>query len=468
MKKVFVADMTLGEAGKFLPLVPGFKEKLEAARALDKLGADVIEFCALEDAKTDSLLIRTVCSFVKNSAVSLSVGTTENGVAEAWAAVSQAQKPRLSVVLPVSPALMEYNCRLKPAAMLELIKKLVSESAALCKDVEFRAADAVRAEPDFLATAIQAAISAGAAVITVCDNEGCSLPSETEKFIKKLYSDIPPLKKVRLGYLCEDNYGLGLSLLITAIGCGAAEVKTAAGLAKFVSPDKLAEILRQRGKSLGFTASLNQTELGRILESVARIASEKKSIIPPKPTLVDETGVLLTKKDSADTIAAYTQKLGYELDAEALDKVYEAFLRVTAKKKQVTVTELDAIIAATAADVPQTYKVVSYLVTSSNVTTPSANISLKKDGEILQGVSLGDGPVDAAFLAIEQIIGQHFELDDFQIQAVTEGREAMGSALVKIRHNAKLYAGQGISTDIVGASIRAYLSAVNRVLYEEK
>ena len=138
-----------------------------------------------------------------------------------------------------------------------------------------------------------------------------------------------------------------------------------------------------------------------------------------------------------------------------------------AGKKTVGAKELEAIVASSALQVPATYKLVSYVINNGNILAASAQLTLEKEGKPMQGVCLGDGPIDAAFLAIDHIIGHHYELDDFQIQSVTEGKEAMGSALVKLRSGGKLYAGNGISTDIIGASIRAYLNAVNKIVYEE-
>ena len=147
-------------------------------------------------------------------------------------------------------------------------------------------------------------------------------------------------------------------------------------------------------------------------------------------------------------------------------KVYEEFLRV-ASKKTVGSKELDAIVASAALQVPSTYKLESYVINNGNIITASAHITLQKNGKIMEGIEIGDGPIDASFIAIDKIIGHHYELDDFQIQAVTQGKEAMGSALVKLRNDGKLYSGNGISTDIIGASIRAYLNAINKILYEE-
>ena len=159
--------------------------------------------------------------------------------------------------------------------------------------------------------------------------------------------------------------------------------------------------------------------------------------------------------------------LGYDLSEEDGVKVYEAFCRIAAKKQTVGEKELDAIIASAALQVPPTYRLESYVINTGNTISASAQMKLTKNGQTLSGVSLGDGSVDAAFLAIESILGRHYELDDFQIQAVTEGREAMGESVVKLRSGGKLYSGRGISTDIIGASVHAYLNAINKIVYEE-
>ena len=159
--------------------------------------------------------------------------------------------------------------------------------------------------------------------------------------------------------------------------------------------------------------------------------------------------------------------LGYDLSEEDGSKVYEAFCRIAAKKQTVGEKELDAIIASAALQVPPTYRLESYVINTGNTISASAQMKLTKNGQTLSGVSLGDGSVDAAFLAIESILGRHYELDDFQIQAVTEGREAMGESVVKLRSGGKLYSGRGISTDIIGASVHAYLNAINKIVYEE-
>ena len=161
-------------------------------------------------------------------------------------------------------------------------------------------------------------------------------------------------------------------------------------------------------------------------------------------------------------------RLGYDLSEEDASKVFDAFQAIASRKEKVSAREVDAIVASAAMQVPPTYILESYVVTSGNTISATAHMKLKREDTVLEGVCLGDGPIDAAFLAVERITGQHYELDDFQIQAVTEGREAMGQTVVKLRSGGKLYSGRGISTDIVGASIQAYINALNKIVYEEE
>ena len=170
--------------------------------------------------------------------------------------------------------------------------------------------------------------------------------------------------------------------------------------------------------------------------------------------------------DSITAVAEGVRTLGYDLSEEELAKVYEEFLRLAAKKP-VSRRELDAIVAASAMQVPATYLLESYVINSGNIITNTACIRLNRDGQSQEGLSTGDGPIDAACKAIEGVTGRHYELEDFHIDAVTEGKEAIGRAIVRLRSEGRLYSGSGVSTDIVSAAIRAYLGALNKIVYEE-
>ncbi len=473
MRKITVSDITL-RLGASSEL--SFKEKLELAREIDRLGADVIELPPVNDEKADALFVRTLASLIRGSALSCPSGFTQDSAEAAWEALKDAKKPRLQLSVPVSPVKMEYSCGMKPEKILELIAFQTAVCASLCPDVEFTADDATRAEPEFLALALTRAIESGAGTVTLCDSAGIMLPDEYASFIEGVYARVPALKSVRLSVECSDALGLGAASAVAALRAGAGQVKAASkpGTEPAVSLKTLAYIIRSRGDSLGIGCGLDMTGLQRSLSLIEKLpgaGKPRRGFLPAAsgaalPAAGAESIALDAASDTS-AVSAAVRRLGYELGAEDFGKVNEAVRRIGASKT-IGPRELEAIIAGAAMQVPSAYRLGSYVVTSGNLISATANVLLEKNGAQLRGLSSGDGPIDAAFLAIEQIIGHHYELDDFQIQSVTEGREAMGSALVKLRADGKLYSGEGLSTDIIGASILAYISALNKILYEVK
>lgn len=470
MKQIKIADVTLreGASGAKFPL--SFKEKLELARELDRLGVDVIETAPIINEKTDALLIRTIAGLIKNSVLACPVGMTEESVGEAWKAVSGAASPRLVVSLPVSTTQMEYVCGCKPAQMLERIKTLVGAAAGFCKDVEFSAEDATRADPAFLYSAVEAAVAAGAKTVTVCDSAANMFPDEFAAFITGICENAPSVSNAALGVQCSDELGMAISCSVASIGRGAGQIKSTVSSASFASMEAIARVLEARGDALGVRCSLDMIGLGRSLRRMAWLVNPehgKGSAFDAAAGRADSSDFTLDESADIYKVGSAVTQMGYELSAEDMQRVFEAFSRIAAKKK-VNMRELETIVASAAFQVPATYKLTSYVINSGNIIAPTASIRMEKEGKKLEGLSTGDGPIDAAFLAVEQITGRHFELDEFQIQAVTEGREAMGSALVRLRSDGKVYPGQGVSTDIIGAAIRAYTDALNKIMYEEK
>jgi len=440
-----------------------FKEKFEIARQLEKLCVDSIEFPELSGVKEDTLLVRTCASFVKNSTLSVAAGTLD-AVKVAADALSGAKNAALRVELSMSPVGMEYFHHKKAPKMLEWITTLVSAAKSAVKTVEFCALDATRAEREFLYQAMAAAENAGASIVYLSDDAGEMLPDEFALFAAECAEKV----QVPVGVACSDKSGFALSSAILSAVKGVKAVR-AVVTGDGVSLEALGECVKNSGNRNGISTGITYTDLHRTVKQITRIITETsdKSPLAAAPSTLDQAKVSLDDKDDKAAVIAAAKKIGYDLSDEDQLKVYEEFLRVAAKKR-VGAKELDAIVASVALQVPATYKLVSYVINNGNVMQASAQITLTKKGETLKGIMMGNGPIDAAFLCLDQIIGRHYELDDFEIQSVTEGKEAMGSALVKLRKDGKLYSGKGISTDIIGASIRAYLSAVNKIAYEEE
>ena len=457
MKQIKIADATLCRDNSHF----SFKEKIEIARQLENLNVDVIEFPEIVNAKADILLIKTVSSFVKNSVISVAAGVGADSVENAIVSLANAKNAQVRIELPVSPVGMEYTCHKKPDKILAHIENAVSTAKQTIANVEFCAVDATRAEADFLKTAIDTAIKAGATSISVCDSAANMLPDDFADFAANVasYCTVP------VGVKCDNKNGLAIAQAILAVKQGVTIVKTAVD-GTTVPLDIFADMVKNCGNDYGFTSNIKTTELHRIVKQIRWVTGNSQSGNATSIKTNDDNAVHLDKNDDIDAVSTAAAKLGYDLSEEDKSKVYEEFLRVAAKKN-VGLKELEAIIASVALQVPATYSLVNYVINTGNIIPASAQITIKKGDEQIQGICIGDGPIDAAFLAVEQIIGHHYELDDFQITSVTEGKEAMGSAIVKLRSGGKLYSGNGISTDIISASIRAYINAVNKIVYEE-
>lgn len=466
MKVIKVSDVTLKEYGRAKQQI-SFREKVECAKLLDRVGTDVIETAKIANIKTDVLFLHTIAPLVRNSVISVPVDLDPDAVKLASDALKTAKKPRLQVNAPTSTVQMEYICHKKPAAMLEAIAAQVRLARSFCPDVEFAALDATRSELSFLASAIKTAIESGAGVITVCDSAGLMLPGEIGSFISSLYDAVPELSSVTLSVECPDKLSMGCANLLASIPAGTSQIKAGVACRDIPSLISVSEVIRQKGDAAGISTSLNYTLLSHSISNLESSLTGKRSATSPFDNGVKsfDEDFSLNKDDDINTLSKYIALLGYDLSEDDIAKVYESF-RQLAEKKRIGAKELDAIIASSALQVTPTYKLISYVINSGNILTATANIELEKEGVTCKGISLGDGPIDAAFLAIEQITGHHYELDDFQIQAVTEGREAVGEALVKLRASGKLYSGRGISTDIIGASISAYINALNKICFE--
>ncbi|MBR4579482.1 MAG: hypothetical protein IKO22_07750 [Oscillospiraceae bacterium] len=446
-----------------------FKGKLEIAKYLDKLGVSAIELEGLNGSRADALRVKSICSAVKGSVVAVPVELTEESVDAVWEALKGAAHPRLQVIAPVSTVQMEYISRKKPDAMLECIRGVVSACAAKTGDVEFLAADATRSEPAFLRTALKTAIAAGAKTVTVCDAAGTMLPDEFAAFIRALFADIPALRDVTVGASCVNTLSMADACAVAAIHAGVREVKVSAACPDTASLQTVAGILAVRDDLLQVRSSLHTVELRRIVRQIVWLCQTKRSKNSPFDDGVQDKApeLSLALGDDVEAVLKCAGKLGYDLSQEDAQAVWEAVQEVLRHKEQVDARELDAVIASVAMQVPPTYQVESYLINSGNNISALAHLKLSRGGQTTEGVALGDGPIDAAFMAIEQIIHHHYELDDFQIRAVTEGHEAMGETVVRLVSNGKLYSGRGISTDIVGSSIQAYVNALNKIAYEE-
>lgn len=455
MKKIVVSDITL-KAICEQDLSLTFREKLAIAEKLDASLVDAIELPVLKNSKENEVIYRTIAGAVKNACVKIPVGFSAESLAVAVKCVSNAHKPCLQVVLPISTAQMEYFYHVKAPVMLEKISALVKAAKEVCECVEFVALDAFSAEEGFAVKSAKTAYEAGAVAVTIADDAGEAFPEDYATLVKEIKNACP----VDVFVQPSNAFSMASACAFSAIKAGADGVKTSA-IGSYLSMSTVSDVMRAKKYQLNVDCNLDVTNVNSIVCAINGVAD---NVSEDSAQSFDNGNV----KSTADMneVSSIIKQMGYELSDSDIGKVFEEFKKLTAKKDSIDMKELEAVIASTAMQVPSTYHLINYVVNSGNIIPATANVTLEKDGEKFTGVSTGDGPIDAAFHAIEQIIGHHYELDDFQVHAVTKGRGAVGSSIIRLRADGKLYPGNGVSTDIVGACIRAYINALNKIVYE--
>jgi 2-isopropylmalate synthase len=462
MKKLYIGDYSLAKLAKEKGRNLLFREKTAIAEMLDGVLADAIELPAVTSPREDNIVYRTIAAGVENSRLCIPVGFSTESVRQAWECVKDAKNPGLMVCVPLSTVQMEYTHHVKAPKMLSKIEELVKASAELCDYVEFVCGDATRAEAPFLFEAISLAEKSGAKAVTIVDELGHMLPEEFANFIK----DIKNQTGLPVYVQTSDAIDLATACAIAAVSAGADGAKTAVAGSDVLRTEDLCYALAAVGETIGASTGLKTTQLHRDVEELIKKLSGEV-YVTGQSAAGKVSDIMLDASCTLPQLSEAAVSLGYELSDEDCGKVYDALMQLCESKDYVGGKELEAMIASYAMQVPSTYHLESYVINSSNVTASMASIVLYKDDEKITGLASGNGPIDAAFKAIEQAVGYSYELDDFQINAVTSGKESLGSTLVRLRSGGRLYSGNGLSTDIVGASIRAYINALNKIIYEE-
>ena len=469
MENVRISDVTIKQSGSDKMLNLSFKAKIELAKLLDKLGVSVIELYGIKQEKADMLLIKSIASAVKDAEVAVPVGLSHDSADKVWDSLKGASRPRLQIEVPVSTVQMEYIYHIKPAKMLEAVTDTIKYCRSFTDNVEFVALDSTRSDREFLAQILKAAAESGAKTITIGNSSGNMLPVEFAGFIDQTKAEVPELENVVIGVSCSDELYTADSCSMAAIGQGAREVKCAAYPINITSLEKISKMIAGKGDVYNVSTSVSTVRIGRTISQVKWICSPEGASKSPYEFSTGDNGevTFLSCHDNKDEVIKVVKGLGYDLSPEDEEAVWEAFQEIAGRKESISSKEIDALVASAAMQVPATYKLKNYIISTGNHISAMANIQLTKNGELLEGLGKGDGPIDAVFLALEQIAGKHYELDEFQIRSITEGREAMGETVVRLMSDGKLYSGRGLSTDVLASSIQAYLNALNKIAYEE-
>ena len=501
-KQIKIFDTTLRDGEQSPGCSMNLKEKIEMAKQLEKMRVDIIEAGFAISSPGDFISVKTVAETIKECTVASLARATAEDIDRAWEAVKGAAAPRIHTFIATSPIHMEYKLMMTPDEVYERSIEMVKRAKGYCSDVEWSAEDATRSDPAFLAKVIEGVIKAGATTINLPDTVGYTTPDEYYEFLMKVQEYAPSMAKISLSTHCHNDLGLGVANSLAAIKAGATQVEcTINGIGERAGNAAMEEIvmaLHTRKDILDVDTRIATTEIIRSSNLLSRITGvkvqpnkaivgenafaheagihqhgvmknkETYEIMTPESVGLTQNNLVLGKHSGKHAFREKVKSLGYELPEAEIDELFNKFKDLADKKKSVYDRDIEALVSKEAVQVPRTYRLQSYVINSGNTITSTAVIKMLKDGKIIEKVSRGEGPIDASFKSIEKIVGIELDLDDYQIQSVTEGEDALGDALVKIKdHQGNIYSGRGLSTDIIEASIHAYINAVNKMIYEK-
>jgi 2-isopropylmalate synthase len=495
-RKIHVFDTTLRDGEQ----VPGAKlnkrQKLEIAQQLAKLNVDVIEAGFPCSSPGDLQAVRAISQQVRGPIIAALARAVKEDIDFAWEAVREAERPRIHVFLGTSDVHIEKKFRSDRESTLERAVEAVRYARGLCPDVEFSTEDGSRTDFEFLCRIIEATIQAGAGVINVPDTVGYALPEEWGELIRRLRESVPSMDRICLSVHCHNDLGLAVANSIAAVRNGADQVEcTINGVGERAGNASLEEVvmvLRTRFENYQATTGIDVREIYRTSRMVSRVMNipvqPNKAIVGsnafahsagihqdgvlkdrttyeimrPEDLGIVQDSIVLTARSGRAALRHRLVEIGFSLEPEVFERIYNRFIDVADRKKEISTQDLQSIVEIEVFKVTETYKIHSLQIMSGSKMVPLASVTLEKEGEFITDAATGDGPVDAVFNGIERIIGVSGKLCDYDLKAVTTGRDALGEAMVRVQIGDTIYSGIGTSPDVIEASARAYLNAYNR------
>ncbi|MHC1728123.1 MAG: 2-isopropylmalate synthase [Syntrophobacteraceae bacterium] len=496
-RKIQIFDTTLRDGEQ----VPGAKlnkrQKLEIAQQLAKLRVDVIEAGFPCSSPDDLQAVKAISQQVRGPIIAGLARAVKEDIDCAWEAVRDAERPRIHVFLGSSDIHIQKKLRRDRNSAIEMAVEAVKYAKSLCADVEFSTEDGSRTDFKFLCRIIEATVQAGANVINVPDTVGYAVPEEYGDLIRRIRESIPALDRgVILSVHCHDDLGLAVANSIAAIRNGADQVEcTINGLGERAGNASLEEIvmvLKTRFDNYQASTGIDTREIYRTSRMVSRLMNvpvqPNKAIVgsnafahssgihqdgvlkdrttyeimKPEDLGIKQHKIVLTARSGRAALKHRLGELGFTLEPEVFERVYNRFIDVADRKKEIASQDLQSIVEIEVSKVPETYSMHSMQIMSGNTMVPLAAVTLKKDGQLFTDAATGNGPVDAVFNGIERITGVGGKLRDYDLKAVTMGKDALGEAMVRVEIGEAIYSGIGTSPDVIEASARAYLNAFNR------
>ena len=499
-KNIIIFDTTLRDGEQCPGASLNTKEKVEIAKRLESLKVDVIEAGFPIASPGDFEGVKEVAKVVKGCAIAGLARAVKKDIDRAWEAVKYSDRPRIHTFIATSPIHMQYKLQLSPEEVLKQAIEAVKHARNLCPEVEFSAEDATRSENNFLYEICEETIKAGATIINIPDTVGYAQPEEFGKLIKDIMENVPNIDKAIISVHCHNDLGLAVANSLEAVKNGALQVEcTINGIGERAGNASLEEIvmaLKTREdiynkytnintKQIYFTSKLVSRLTGFVIQPnkaivgknafsheagihQAGILKERTTyeIMTPQSVGLDSNELVLGKHSGRHAFQDRLEKMGYSLDKEHLNQAFKSFKKLADTKKEIFVEDLEAIVSEEITEqYPELYKLDYFHINTGNSTLPTATVRLIYKDKHLEDAACGDGPVDAGFKAIERITGTKVVLVDYNIRAITRGKDAQGEATVKIKDNGNIFNGRNISTDTLEASLRAYLQAINKLMY---
>ncbi len=417
----------------------------------------------------------------------------------AWDAVKEAKHPRIHVFLATSDIHMEYKLQMTREQVLQRISEMVAYARSFCEDIEFSAEDASRSEWAFLAQCYSDAVAAGATTLNVPDTVGYSTPQEMSELITYLRQNVAGIENVDISVHCHNDLGMAVANSLACVKAGATQIEcTVNGIGERAGNASLEELVMAIHTRRDFYDAETGINTKQIYRSSKLLSNITGVPIPPSKAIVGanafahESGIhqhgvlanaltyeimtpsdvgipqntmVLGKHSGKHALRDKLQTMGYELTDAELEKVFARFKTLADKKKNITTADIEALVLHRHNANYETCQLVSHVINAGDGVPNTSCVKLKRAGEELEEVAIGSGPLDASFKAINRMLGLDVKLDSFSLNAVTEGEDAIGEAVVKIEGpNGRRYTGTGLSTDIIESSIRAYVNGINKMM----
>ncbi len=498
MDKIIFFDTTLRDGEQAPGASLNTEEKIEIARALEGLGVDVIEAGFPVSSFGDFEAVKSVSSLIKRASVCGLSRAKQKDIDAAGAALKKAKYPRIHVFLATSKIHRKYKLKKAKYEILRQAVESVKYARKFTNDIEFSPEDASRTEPEFLFRVIEAVIKAGASTVNIPDTVGYAEPEEYGNLITAIRENVGNSNKAIISVHCHNDLGLAVANSLSAVKNGARQVEcTINGIGERAGNASLEEIimaLKTRGdifsalktniktskicktsrlvsKLTGFVVAPNKAIVGaNAFRHEAGIHQDgilkKRStyeIIKPKDVGFYETGLVLGKHSGRHAFADRLKNLGLQLTASQMGKAFICFKGLADKKKYIFDEDLFAIVEDEVRIVARVWQLEDLEISSGIKSLPKARVTLNKKNKLFKAESSGDGPVDACYKAIDKITGIKGKLLDYSIHSVTAGKDAQGEVSIKIRAREKIVSGRAASTDIIEASAKAYINAINRL-----